>query len=443
MPAARVFFLLALTTVLVVAAVIEPRWGPFVLVLDGAILLAFVLDLLRLRSTALSASRTWPDVLVQGAEADVTLELASRTTRPLTVRLRDALHPALAAAPQRTELEIREHGKVAWSYRVRPRRRGEHSAGPLTARILGPWKLAWSQQRLMPEEPLKVYPQVRWDGKVGQLLLLAHRHSLGRNPRALQGLGSELYALREYRPGDPPNRVHWKATARHGHLVSREQTWERGAPLIILLDCARGMSAGGGPTGRVGDEGDRSKLDHALAAALALTRIAASRGDRVTVTAFSDRLERSLRIHSSKRSIHTAYGALYDLEARLVEPAFDLAAESAAQVESRRSTVVLFTSVVDLAAAELLRQAVLRLERRHRPILINLQDPELVALATAEPATAEDAFAKVAALEILLANRRLGARLRHAGIRVVNTSADRLALEALEAYLAMFQGRGG
>ena len=84
----------------------------------------------------------------------------------------------------------------------------------------------------------------------------------------------------------------------------------------------------------------------------------------------------------------------------------------------------------------------LRLERRHRPVLINLQDPELVALAVGEPRTAAGAFAKVSALEILLANRRLGTRLRHAGVRVVNTSADRLALEALEVYLAMFRGRG-
>ena len=62
------------------------------------------------------------------------------------------------------------------------------------------------------------------------------------------------------------------------------------------------------------------------------------------------------------RSIHAAYGALYDLDTRLAEPAFDLAAETAMALETRRSTVVLLTSVVDLAAAELLRTAVLRLE---------------------------------------------------------------------------------
>ena len=45
----------------------------------------------------------------------------------------------------------------------------------------------------------------------------------------------------------------------------------------------------------------------------------------------------------------------------------------------------------------------------------------------------------MASLEILLANRRLARHLRRGGIRVVNTPADRLALEALEAYLALYR----
>jgi hypothetical protein len=48
----------------------------------------------------------------------------------------------------------------------------------------------------------------------------------------------------------------------------------------------------------------------------------------------------------------------------------------------------------------------------------------------------------VASLEIQLANRRLARHLRRGGIRVINTPADRLALEALEGYLAIFRGAG-
>jgi uncharacterized protein (DUF58 family) len=255
---------------------------------------------------------------------------------------------------------------------------------------------------------------------------------MGQVTTRLHGVGTEPYALREYLPGDPLAKVHWKATARHGRLVSREDTWERSARLVILLDCARTMAS---------MDGQRSKLDYALAAALALTRVAAARGDRVTVLAFSDRVERSVRVRSGGRGANAAYGSLYDLEARLTEPAYDLGVEAVFGFEPRGATAVLFTSVVDLAAAELLRESLLRLGRRHRPLLVNLEDPELRALADDEPERPEQAFAQAASLEIVLANRRLARHLRHGGIRVLTSPADRLALETLEAYLALYRGR--
>lgn len=432
MPAARIFYLLAAATTLAVAGVLVPALAWAALGLDLLLALAFALDLGRARRLRLAARRRWPELLAQGTAVEIVVELDGDPGQELEVVVREVLHPALAPAPLRERLEIPAGRRALWRYQLIPRRRGEHLAGPLMARVLGPWGLAWRQVELLPAERRRVFPQVRWDGKVGHLMLLAHRRLLGQHPQRLQGAGSEVYALREYLRGDPPGKIHWKAAARHGRLITREETWEHGARLVILLDAARTMS---------GRDGQRSKLDHALAAALALVRVASARGDTVSLVAFSDRLDRTVRVHGSHQ-VEKAYAALYDLEARLVEPAFDLAAARAAELESRRSTVVLFTSVVDLAAADLLRQAVLRLERRHRPILINLEDPELICLARGAPKNIPQAFAKVSALEIQLANRRLAAELRHAGVRVVNAAADRLALETLEAYLALFAGRG-
>ena len=199
--------------------------------------------------------------------------------------------------------------------------------------------------------------------------------------------------------------------------------------MVILLDCARAMAS---------VDALRTKLDHALAAALALMRIAVARGDRVSVVAFSDRVDRLVRVHSG--GVSRAYRALYDVEARLVEPAYDLAGEQTARLEPRSATVVMLTSVVDLASAESLREALLVLGRRNRVLLVNLEDPELASLARKPPATVEEAFAKVSALEILLANRRLARELRRHGVRAATTGADRLAWQALEAYLGAPDG---
>ncbi len=432
MPAARCFQLLGLATLLLVASFLDERLAWAALGLDLGVVLAALVDFRSAVRTPLTASRRWPPLLVQEAPAEVAVTLdsaAAGARRPVTAILREGLHPALAAGPLRRTVEIR--GELRWDYTLIPRRRGEHTAGPLTARVLGPWKLAWAQRDLLRPEPVRVYPQVRWEGEVGQLLALAQRRRMGQIPQRLHGVGTEPYALRLYLPGDPIAKIHWKSTARHGRPVTREDTWERSARLVILLDCARAMAS---------MDGRRSKLDYAVAATLALTRVAAARGDQVTIVAFADRVLRTVRVRSGGRGAALAYAALYDLEARLAEPAYDLAAEATFAVEPRSATAVLFTSVVDLAAAELLRESLLRLGRRHRALLLNLEDPELRALAADPPATPAAAFAQVASLEIQLANRRLARHLRRGGIRVVNTPADRLALEALEGYLAIFRG---
>ncbi len=417
---------LGLATLMVAVAAAVPALAYAAMALDAALLLAFVIDLRRAGGVPLAAVRDWPPLLVQGAPGPVTVWFTA--ARGAHLQARDALAPGLAAEPARGRFSVPEGARLAWSFTLRPRRRGTHTVGPLTVRVRGPWKLAWAQRDLIAPHERRVYPQVRWEGDVGRLLALADRRQLGQAPLRARGAGSEPYGLRAFRSGDPLTRVSWKASARHGRLISREDTWERGARLVIVLDCARAMT---------GFDGGRTKLDHALAAALALMRVAVGRGDRVSLIAFSDRIERSLKVRGSARGVSAAYASLFDLEARLAEPAYDLAAEHVSTMEARRATVVFLTSVVDLAAAELLQGALARVRRRHQPVLVNLEDPEVAALALGAPETEPAAFAKVAALEILLANRRLAAELQRGGIRVATTSADQLAWRALTAFLAV------
>ena len=442
-PGRRLFLLLAVAALLIAGVAAVPRLAWAAAAIDALALAAALADWRRARAIAVRAERRLPPLLSQGVPAEVFVELSHSAARPLAIELREALHPGLAAAPLRARLTLPASGALAWRYAILPRRRGTHAWGPLSARVRGPWGLAWHQRELIAEAPVRVYPQVRWGGRVGQLLALAHRRELGQSPTRLEGAGSEPYALRAYRAGDALTRIHWRATARQGRLIAREDTWERGTHLLILLDCGRAMASVDDATVDSPERAlRRSKLDHALAASLALMRLAVGRGDRVALLAFSDRIERRVRVHAGAGGVRAAYGALFDLEARLAEPALEAAIEQGLQLEPRRGVAVLFTSVVDLAAAERLHGSLLRLQRRHRALLVNLEDPQVGQLAAAAPRTPAEAFGKVAAMEILLANRRLGRELGRAGVLTVSTPADRLALDALDAYLSLFQAPG-
>jgi uncharacterized protein (DUF58 family) len=55
-------------------------------------------------------------------------------------------------------------------------------------------------------------------------------------PRA--GSGTEIFGVREYRPGDPLRRIHWRSSARHGELVVREYEPPGVQTLGIFCDAA-------------------------------------------------------------------------------------------------------------------------------------------------------------------------------------------------------------
>lgn len=423
MPTRRLVFAFALLVGVSALAVLDEGAIRIVGAADAVLLSLFVADLRAARRLSLTAERVTPPSLVQGSEA--ALEIRIRCGRDARIHLRETLHPALAEAPLRTVVRSAS-GEAVWRYELKPRRRGRVAFGPLVARIEGPLGLALSQRTLDVQSTVRVLPQVRWDGRVGHFLRLAHERQLGQNPLGRPGEGNEPYALREYRAGDPRSRVHWKASARRAHLVSREDTWERGVQLSVLLDCGRSMAS---------PDGERGKLDWALAAVLALSRVAAARGDRVTIIAFSDRVLRTVQVRPGTRGAAGAYDALFDVEAERVESAYVEAARAIDRSGSRRAVALLLTSVVDIAAADSVRSALGFLSRRHRTLLVNLADPDLDRLAREECREPLDALVRTGALGIMAGNRRLSMSLRHAGITVASAPSRDLAAETLRVYL--------
>ena len=416
----------ALVTLALVGSVGAPWLAWVALAADLLLVAAFLVDRARAARTPLRAERTWPPLLVQGASSPVTLRLEAPGPRgAIAGRARSAPPRARRSAPARAAAGAARAAPASGGTRWRAAGAARTRCRPLTVRVLGPWGLAWSQRTLLEPQAARVYPQVRWQGEVGQLLALAHRRELGRSPLRLSGIGSEPYALREYRPGDPPAAHPLEGRARGTTASSRART--RGSAARASSSCstaARAMAA---------QDGGRSKLDHALAAALALTRVAASRGDRVTVSAFSDRVERTVRVRGGSRSVGRRLrralrpgGAAG--RARLRPRGRARAARRSRAAPSSCSSPPSPTWPRPSCCARRCWACAASIG----PILVNLEDPELAALARGTPDTRGGRRSrKVSAMEILLANRRLGRRLQRSDIPVATAPADRLAWEAL------------
>jgi uncharacterized protein (DUF58 family) len=108
-------------------------------------------------------------------------------------------------------------------------------AGWVERRTLGPLgrgAIVASNWGLESSDPLGFF-RFRRKGANGEVgLVLPRFASLSSSPQAREleasvsaprsGSGMELFGVREYRPGDPLRRIHWKSSARLGELVVRE-----------------------------------------------------------------------------------------------------------------------------------------------------------------------------------------------------------------------------
>ena len=118
--------------------------------------------------------------------------------------------------------------------------RGRHDILPMRAITSFPFGLIHQSVELIPSVSLIVLPRpARVDGERLRTWLLrtwAGRDEEQRRLRKVVDREAEIHGLRDYRPGDAPRRIHWKATARRNRLTVKE--YEDSAPprLLLILD---------------------------------------------------------------------------------------------------------------------------------------------------------------------------------------------------------------
>jgi uncharacterized protein (DUF58 family) len=110
--------------------------------------------------------------------------------------------------------------------------RGRHALGHAHLASLFPFGFFRKGLRYPTGVEVLVFPElfaaaaVRDDGSA----------DFGEETSRRPGWGHELHALRAFRQGDDPRRIHWKQTARTGELIYMERETEENRRLSIVLD---------------------------------------------------------------------------------------------------------------------------------------------------------------------------------------------------------------
>jgi uncharacterized protein (DUF58 family) len=337
--------------------------------------------------------------------------------------LRDAWVPSAGAAPRTHQVVVPRDERHPVVTTLAPTRRGERSAARVTVRAYGPLGLGARQRQLAVPGTLQVLPAFASRRFLPEKLSRL-RQIDGAVLVRQRGQGSEFDALRTYVLGDDVRAIDWRATARSRDLVVRTWRPERDRHVVLVLDTGRSAAA------RVGDE---PRLDAALDACLLLGALCARAGDRVALLAADVQVRARLGLTGGRDVLPRLVGALAPLEPALVETDPQLLAAQVLRLVSKRSLVVLFSSL-DTAADTGLLPAVRRLAGRHEVLVASPSDPALATLAAtrAEPL---EVYTAAAAEQSVLARASVVERLDAAGVHVVEGPTDIFASRVADAYL--------
>ncbi len=249
------------------------------------------------------------------------------------------------------------------------------------------------------------------------------------------GVGSELWQVRPYEPGDDVRRIEWNVTARTGQPHVRVELAERVLVTWLVIDASASMAFG---------TGDRRKTDVAEGAAIAVGYAATRRGNRLGTLSFGARPT----VEPPRQGRRALLDALELL--RELPPAGSAtlggALELADRVVRQRALVVV---VSDFRGPVDWRPPLMRLAARHTVLAVEIRDPREQELADVgelrlvDPETGRqlrvdtsdtglrERFATAAADE----RRALVATLANAGVSHVALSTEGDWLRPLAGFL--------
>jgi uncharacterized protein (DUF58 family) len=386
----------------------------------------------------LSVARELPPTVGAGDLVEGEYVVTSRWPRTLLVRVIDELPTAVRGGAPPTELPLAPLDVARLRFAVEGRERGQHALGRIALVARTRLGLLSVRSRVDPGDEILVAPSV---SAVRRFRLLAMQNRLdaaGVRALRLRGEGSAFAGLREYAIGDDPRRIDWKATAHRGKPIVREFTIERAQTVFVFIDCGRAMTQ---------LAGDLPRLEHALSAALVLTDVAATAGDRVGALAFDDEVRAYVAPQRGRAALAAIRRALHPVRATLAEPDYASAFRYFATRQRRRALVVFFTDVIDERASRALIAHVSRSAARHLVVVVALRNDAVFAMADAAPgglaaAGDDDAgraslpiYERAAAEELIVGREEALERMRRAGVVVLDVSPAQMTAAVVNRYL--------
>ena len=432
----RTIWLLVAGLALALPGFFSARLAYGMLVWDALVLLAVLLDFMRLPAPqSITVERSWSNAPSLSSPTEIEIAVEQNGGTILECRIVDDLPEALVGVPSTRSLRVYPRVRAALRYLIDPRDRGDVTTGSVYLRyrsllgLIDKWAMAPLQQTV------RVYPALR-QGE-DQEIFLARGRQIDLELRQVRerGLGRDFESLREYLEGDDLRDICWTATARRGALITRRYQTERSQAVWIVLDAGRLLQ---GRILRDTDDEERrghSKLDYACSTAVALAQLALYSGDRVGLLVYGQHVQQRLLPGRGPAHLRLIVEALAQARAESSEADHLRATATLNRWQPRRALILWITDLAETAMRPEVIDGAMQLLRRHVLLFVAMAQPDVEAIAKDRPKNVEQMFRAAAAQELVMRRELLLARLRDQGALTLDLDPDKLTSAVLNQYL--------
>jgi uncharacterized protein (DUF58 family) len=399
-----------------------------------------------IRSRGIGVSLPGTVRMTRDRESSLELNLTNTRMQAKTLRL-GLPFPREISSPQEDLLAVLPEGaelsRVLWP--CTPLRRGPFHIDRCyleTRSLLGLW--AFRRPEAVTCE-IRVYPNLSRERKSLAALFL-NRGGHGIHARRQQGKGREFEKLREYIPGDGFDEIHWKATAKRRHPITKVFQIERTQEVYVIIDASRlsarpavakgDSDAGGKALLNVND----SCLERFITAALVVGLAAQKQGDLFGVLTFSDSVHEFLRAGRGKSHYSACREQVFSLHPRMVNPDYEELSTFIRLKLRRRALIILLTSLDDPVLAESFMRTI-ELIRRHHLVMVNMLRPAGARPVFSNPGISSlpEVYKELGGHTLWHTLREVESTLTRHGVHFALLDHERLCVELVSQYMGVKQ----
>lgn len=397
-----------------------------------------IYDALAARSGLSGVRVVLPDVVRLQKDRPGTIELRIQNDAQRARRLRLGFAFPREIKPESDDREAQlpagaEFSRLDWA--VTPARRGQYFIERVYLEAVSPLGFWAARTSHEVRSELRVYPNL-FDERKNVAAIFLKRGQLGAHALRAAGQGRDFEKLRMYVPGDSLNEIHWKASAKRGHPVTKVFQVERTQEVYVIVDASR-LSArvlAGSKADGAASETETTVLERYVTAALILGFAAEQQGDQFGLVTFSDRVLSFVRAKSGQAHYDACRDRLYALQPQSVTPDFEELCSFIRLRLRKRALLIFLTALDDPMLAESFAKASELISRQHLMIVDMLQ-----------PRGARPLFSDAAVTGIDDLYRHLGGHLQWNSLRelekVLKRRGVRFALLDPERLVAQVIGQ--